>query len=103
MRRVALRLKDPRIDELLWTLCRFIVALRFPASYLKGPSTPAKLVKANHKTLRSFQRNERTRHWFHRDAAAKPFCIACIAQGTLPNKPQHVDFWHFLKPRRCSV
>ena len=44
--RVELRLKDPRIDGSLWTLCRFIVALRFPASYLKVPSTPSKLVRA---------------------------------------------------------
>jgi hypothetical protein len=28
--------------------------------------------------------------------AAKPFDIACIAQGTLPNKPQHVGFWPIL-------
>ena len=29
----------------------------------------------------------------HGDVAAKPFGIVCIAQGTPPNKPQHVDFW----------
>ena len=60
-----------------------------------------------------FQRNERTRRWFHRDVAAKPFGIACIAQGTLPNKPQHVGFWRSLlvplnetdgrKPPRAAV